>query len=223
MRRVVPAADAVRIDCQTIMGKSMSNTPIKRIPREALRDDHKLLWDIMNRLTGDPTSIEVLAHSPATVDWYHHEFYAKLFANQYPGLFVDVRFKHLLRLRLSKQHGCALCNRGNEEQAREIGFSDAQIDALIETTPSRELFTEAEHTVIEFANQMLLHNMEGRLTSDLYARMRAHFSDAQVVEIAVVASVLVGAAKMRFVLDIVPRDANCPFPAASESRAQAAA
>lgn len=191
----------------------MADSPIKRISRDELREDYRPIWDTMNRLTGDPTAIEVLAHNPAVTDWYFNDFYPRLFANRDPGMQVEVRMKHLLRLRFSKQHGCALCNRGNEEQARGIGFSDAQIDALLDAAPAQDLFTEQEHAVIEFADQMLMHNMDGRLTQERYDRLRAHFTDAQIVEMAMVSAVLVGAAKMMFVLDLVPREASCPFSA----------
>lgn len=201
----------------------MAGTHLKRIPRAELREDYKSIWDTMDRLTGDPTSIEILAHNPAVTDWYFNDFYRQIFANERPGMLVDVPTKHLLRLRLSKQHGCAQCNRGNEEQARAIGFSDAQIDNLLEDMPSPSLFNEPELAVIEFADQMLLHNMDGHLGADLYNRLGAHFNDAQIVELATVSAVLVGSMKMRFVLDLVPRDANCPFPNPHEQLAQAAA
>lgn len=200
----------------------MAGTPIKRMSRDELSAEHQGMWDAMDRLTGDPAAIEVLAHNPVATHWYFHDFYGQLFENQREGLQVDVRTKHLLRLRYSKQHGCALCNRGNEEQARAFGyFTDAQIDALLEPDPAAELFTEAELAVIEFADQMMAHNMDGLLTRERYERMRRHFTDAQIVEMAMVSAVLVGAAKMMFVLDIVPREASCPFPSA-EALAHAA-
>lgn len=201
----------------------MAGSPIKRIPREELGPEYQPMWDAMNRLVGDASAIEVLAHSRAATDWYFGDFYPRLFGNQDPGMQVDIHYKHLLRLRFSKQHGCALCNRGNEEQARAIGFSDAQIDALLDAEPARELFTPAEHAVIEFADQMVLQNMDGQLTQERYDRLRAHFSDSQIVEMAMVSAVLVGAAKMMFVLDLVPREATCPFPHAEPQNTEQAA
>lgn len=200
----------------------MTMSPIKRIPRTELPADYSIMWDTMDRLVGDPTAIEVLANNMEVTRWYFEDFYKNLFANANPQMQVSTHLKQLLRLRFSKQHGCALCNRGNEEQARASGFSDAQIDALLDPKPATELFTEAEHAVIEFADQMMLHNADGQLTKDRYDRLHKHFSDAQIVEMAMVSAVLVGAAKMMFVLDLVPRETNCPFESA-HSVADAAA
>ncbi len=58
---------------------------------------------------------------------------------------------------------------------------------------------------------MVLTNQNGLLDRPLYDRLRRSFSDEQIVEMAMVAAVLIGAAKMTFVLDIVPREAVCAF------------
>lgn len=191
----------------------MTMSPLKRIPRSELPAEYVGMWDAMDRLVGDATAIEVLGNNMAVTRWYFEEFYSNLFRNADPRMQVDTNTKQLLRLRFSKQHGCALCNRGNEEQARASGFTDAQIDALLQPVPARDLFTEAQHAVIEFADQMMLHNHDGQLTHSRYDRLRKHFSDSQIVEMAMVSAVLIGAAKMMFVLDLVPRENNCPFPA----------
>jgi alkylhydroperoxidase family enzyme len=71
------------------------------------------------------------------------------------------------------------------------------------------VFSEYELALIDFADQMILQNQEGRLDEALYARLRRHMTDEQIVEIALVTAMLVGAGKMTFVLDIVPREAVC--------------
>ena len=48
------------------------------------------------------SSATVGANAPELVRWYFDQFYKRLF---YGGR-VEVRFKELLRLRLSKAHGC---------------------------------------------------------------------------------------------------------------------
>jgi alkylhydroperoxidase family enzyme len=132
-----------------------------------------------------------------------------MFYNKRLGLKVDVQTKQLIRLRLSKRHGCALCNRANEEEVRTLGFTEAQIDALFHLEPDLGVFTEMERAIIDWADQMVLSNQNGRLDAILYARLRRYFSDEQIVEMAMVTAILVGATKMTFVLDIVPREATC--------------
>jgi len=76
--------------------------PISRIPFDQLPEAMKPAWvDSMDR-AGEAEFIEVGAHAPELITWYRKEFYERLF---YGGR-VDVRFKELLRLRLSKAHGC---------------------------------------------------------------------------------------------------------------------
>ena len=46
---------------------------------------------------------------------------------------------------------------------------------------------------------------------DLVDRLRAHFDDAQICELAVVTGFIGGMAKMAFVLDVVEKEDYCPF------------
>jgi alkylhydroperoxidase family enzyme len=191
----------------------MARGEIPLIPLADIPEAYVATAEMMNRLVGDAETIQVLAHSLPSTDFYFQDFYQQMFYNGREGLTVDVRWKQLLRLRISKRHGCALCNRSNEEEVQQYGFNLAQVDALFESDPARSLFSDAERSVIEFADQMVLDNQEGRLDAGLYARMRRHFSDEQIVEIAMVAAILVGAGKLTFVLNVVPREATCSIPA----------
>ncbi|KKC25195.1 carboxymuconolactone decarboxylase family protein [Sphingomonas sp. SRS2] len=187
----------------------MSRGVIQPIALDDLPLTYRESADMMNRLVGDSTTIQVLAHSPASVDFYFTDFYEQMFYNKRPDLKVDVGIKQLIRLRLSKRHGCALCNRANEEEVRLLGFTEKQIGALFDLEPDPTEFTELERAVIDWADQMLFSNADGRLDAALYERLRRYFSNEQIVEMAMVTAILVGATKMTFVLDIVPREATC--------------
>ena len=187
----------------------MARGVINPIPLSEIPEKYVATAEMMNRLVGDATTIQVLAHSQPSTDFYFQDFYKQMFYNERPGLKVEVVDKQLIRLRLSKRHGCALCNRANEEEVRTLGFHEAQIDALFEAEPDPSLFTGAQLALLDFADQMLLQNQDGLLDGALYQKMRRHFSDEQIVEVALVSAILVGAAKMTFVLDVVPREATC--------------
>ena len=45
----------------------------------------------------------------------------------------------------------------------------------------------------------------------LMAQLQEHFSDAQIIELSMVCAVLSGMAKMLFALDVVEKEASCPF------------
>ena len=187
----------------------MARGVIPPVPLSDIPPEYVESANMMSRLVGDATTIQVFAHSMPSTDFYFQTFYRQMFYNERPGLKVDQHLKQLLRLRISKRHGCALCNRANEEEVRQLGFTEAQVDALFYDEVEPGVFTDAEMAVIAFTDQMVLTNPEGLLDTALYEQLRLHFSDEQIVEMAMVSAVLIGAAKMTFVLDIVPRESTC--------------
>ncbi len=189
----------------------MSRGPIPPVPLDQLPERYKTSVDLMDRLVGDPYTIQVFAHSQAMTDFYYDEFYAKAFYNGDPRMKTDNRTKQLARLRIGKRHGCAVCNRSNEEEAQQIGFTAAQVDAMFEDKPNPSLFTSAELAVIDFIDQLVHTNPEGSVDQALYDRLRSHHTDEQIVELAFVAAIFVGVSKMNIALGMVPRDPVCEF------------
>ena len=189
----------------------MSDTLLTRIPRQQLDPRWRQAWDTLNGLTGSATFVEVFAQAPEVLDFVLDKFYNRLFF----GGSVAQRYKQLARLKLSLAHGCQTCNRQNVPGALAAGFTRAQIDALIAGEDTS--FTAAERAVIDYAAEVSLTNMEGRLSPALYARLRSHFSDPEILELGAVMAVVCGMAKLSFVLDLVDREDYCPFttPAAS--------
>ena len=191
----------------------MPDPIINRVPREALSEDHKRVYDLGMQRAGESVLTEVLGNHPELLEWYLDDFYAGIFYNKTAGMSVDVRTKELLRLKLSKQHGCYYCNRVNQVDALEAGITQAQIDALL--NPSPDLFDEKDLAVIELGAQMMLQNMTGQLTEDLYERLRKYYSDKQIIEMGYIAAVLTGMAKFLFTFDMVTREETCPITPAA--------
>ena len=155
----------------------MVDTLFTRTPREQLPPQIAPAWDMLNKLTGEPTFIEVFAQAPHLLELIMNEFYMKVFF----GGVVDQRHKQLVRLRLSIVHGCRTCNKQNVPGALEAGFSQRQVDALIAGTAEGTLFTAAELAVLEYADQMVLTNMHGSVSPELFARLRQHFDEAAIL------------------------------------------
>ena len=183
----------------------MADTLFSRTPRDQLPAQYHLAWDTMNRLTEEPTFVEVFASNPQMLDFVMGDFYARVFF----GGNVAQRYKQLARLKLSLLHGCRTCNRQNVPGALEAGVTQAQIDAMedYENGP----FTAAEKAVIAYADEVALTNMDGRMTRELYNRLRSHFSEADILELGVAMAVVSGMAKLSFVLNLVEKEAYCPF------------
>jgi alkylhydroperoxidase family enzyme len=183
----------------------MADTLLNRIPRDRLPEQFHLAWDTMNQLTEEPTFVEVFANNPEMLDFVMNKFYGPVFF----GGQVDQRYKQLARLKLSIEHGCRTCNKQNVPGALAAGLTQAQIDAMdrFESGP----FTEAEKAVLAYAAEVALTNAEGRLTPALYKRLRAHFSDADILELGTAMAIISGMAKLSFVLNLVEKETYCPF------------
>jgi len=61
-----------------------------------------------------------------------------------------------------------------------LGVPDAKLDALLEWEES-DLFDERERTALEYADAITFTDRD--VDDDLFARVRAHFSDDEVVEL----------------------------------------
>ena len=183
----------------------MTDTLMRRVPESDMTDSQKAAREGALALTGDATIIEVFVNSPKASEFFFNDFYQGLF---FKGD-VPLRYKELLRLRLSKAHGCWFCNRNNEAGAKAAGFTDPQIQAIGGDAEAE--FTPAEQAVLDLADQMALTNMGGRLTPELYAALKTHFTDGDIVELSMVGAILGGLNKAAFVLDLVQREDYCPF------------
>ena len=69
--------------------------------------------------------------------------------------------------------------------------------------------------MIDYAGEVALSNIEGRMTPALFASLREHFSEAEVLELGTAMAVISGMAKLSFVLDLVEREPYCPFATAA--------
>ena len=162
----------------------MTRGPIPPVPLEQIPERYGESVDLIERLVGDPYTIQVFAHSEPMTDFYYDEFYAKTFYNGNPKMKVENRIKQLARLRIGKRHGCAVCNRSNEEEGQRIRFSAAQVDAMFDNEPDPSLFTEQEMAVIDLIDQLVHTNPDGRMDEALYARLRKWFADEIAARVA---------------------------------------
>lgn len=185
----------------------MTDTLLTRTDVNDMAPQWRGAWDMLHKLTGDATFVEVFAQAPELLEFVMQQFYVKVFF----GGAVEQRYKQLARLKLSLIHGCRTCNKQNIPGALEAGITQAQIDALIDG--NTEPFSDAERAVIEYADQIALPNMDGKMTPALFGKLRAHFSEGQILELGTAMAVISGMAKLSFVLDLVERESYCPFAA----------
>ena len=189
----------------------MPNPLLRRVPPEEMSPKLRRAYEASLKLQkikgGDATFFEIGANAPELMDWYSEEFYGKLF---YGGR-VDIRTKELMRYRLSMTHGCAFCNKGNIEDARSAGVNEAQLRNIMDE--ESEAFSEKDTAVLKLVDEIVLQNMNGNLSNRLYENLKKYFSDAEIFELGMVASLMTGMAKFLFVYDLVEKEENCPIVA----------
>jgi len=96
------------------------------------------------------------------------------------GKSVDERIKYLVELKGNQMVGCEWCLDLGSQICRNSGFSDDELLAFPRYRSS-ELFTEREKTALDYTVAVMHTPVD--VSDELFARMREHFSDEQIVEI----------------------------------------
>jgi alkylhydroperoxidase family enzyme len=91
-----------------------------------------------------------------------------------------------------------------------VGVSDEKISALpdFRTSP---LYDEAERVALELAEAMT--SLPADVPDELFARLRRHFDEAQLVELAATAALENFRARFNRAFRIEPNSFYCPLPA----------
>ena len=100
---------------------------------------------------------------------------------------VDERLKNLVELKGAQMIGCEFCVDLGSQICRHSGLSDAELLALPRYRAS-ELFTERERLALDYAVAVMRTPVE--VTDDLFARLKEHFTDEQLVEITALLTVV---------------------------------
>jgi AhpD family alkylhydroperoxidase len=136
----------------------------------------------MKKLTGRAATrgsgiepIEVWAHQPKMMSGM-----GRFQGAVRKGKAVDERLKYLIELKGAQMIGCEFCVDLGSQICRNSGFSDEELLALPRYAASN-LFTEREKLALDYTVAVMRTPVE--VTDELFARMKEHFSDAQLVEI----------------------------------------
>ena len=103
------------------------------------------------------------------------------------GNTVDERLKYLVELKGARMIGCKFCVDLGSQICRNSGFSDEELLALPRYRQS-ELFTEREKLALDYTVGVMRTPVE--VSDELFARMKEHFSDEQLVKITALLTVV---------------------------------
>ena len=87
----------------------------------------------------------------------------------------------LVNLRVSQINGCAFCLEMHARSSRADGVPDAKLDSVAGWRVSA-LFTERERAALHWA-ESLAHVDQTHAPDDVYNEVRAHFSEAETVNL----------------------------------------
>jgi alkylhydroperoxidase family enzyme len=191
----------------------MPNPLLSKLPVADLPEDFRRLREASIAVAGDGERLEVFGHHPAIYRFYQSTFYGAFFDNVGGDMVVERRWKELVRLKLSLTNGCFVCNAHNVPAATAAGYSQAQIDAMGDSRSP--LFGAQEQAVLELGELFAIANGDPQLTPDLYAKLSAFFSDAQILELGFFATIVSGWTKLVFAYDLITRE--CPIGDASRT------
>ncbi len=93
---------------------------------------------------------------------------------------VEHRLKNLVELKGAQMIGCEYCVDLGSQICRNSGLSDEELLAL-PNYRSSHLFTEREKVALDYAVAVMRTPVE--VTDELFARLKEHFSEKQMVEI----------------------------------------
>jgi alkylhydroperoxidase family enzyme len=103
------------------------------------------------------------------------------------GNTVDERLKYLVELKGGQMVGCEYCVDLGSQICRNSGLSDDELLALPRYRNS-DLFTEREKLALDYTVGVMRTPVD--VTDELFARMKEHFTDEQLVEITALLTVV---------------------------------
>ena len=136
------------------------------------------------------------------------------------GKSVDERLRNLVELKGAQMIGCEFCLDLGSQICRNSGFSDEELLALPRHRQS-DLFTEREKLALDYTVGVMRTPVD--ISDELFAHVKEHFSDAQLVEITALLTLVnvdrfnaafgIGSAGFSDGLVCVPPDRPAPNPA----------
>jgi alkylhydroperoxidase family enzyme len=142
---------------------------------------------VLNRCAAEgtprPESSAIRAHSPAAF-WAFDQSWDRLFRN---GA-VDHSIKELCRVYVSRSVKCEYCGNQRSEAAQLAGISEGKLDELLNFETS-DSYSERERAALAYAEAITW-----RLDPDdsFWERLRAHFSEEELVELACFVALTMG-------------------------------
>ncbi|WP_370324534.1 carboxymuconolactone decarboxylase family protein [Euzebya sp.] len=114
------------------------------------------------------------------------------------------RLTELIRLAVAAQTGCPVCQGVRRPGARRDGVDEDVIAAIAD--PGSALLSARERVAVDYASA--LAGDHARVTEETYAALRAHLDDAEIAEVALLATSFLAHGR---ILETLTRGSTCPI------------
>ncbi len=114
------------------------------------------------------------------------------------GSLLGARIAFLVNIRLAGQIGCSVCIGANAVLGRAASITDDELLAARGPLPG-DVFTERENVALAYADAIAASNDVGE---DLFARVRGHFSEEEIIELTATITWEICSAKFNRALEI---------------------
>lgn len=153
---------------------------IAPVPVESATEGVKAVFDTFMAARGNvPNMFRTLAHVPELVTTLQAHFAAVLNAGT-----VELALKELIVVRVSQINNCDYCLASHTKISKQLGATD-ETHAALQCAIDSPAFTPREKAAIAFAERLTVDSLG--VDDAMFAELKAHFSDSEIVEIAAVA------------------------------------
>jgi uncharacterized peroxidase-related enzyme len=103
-------------------------------------------------------------------------------------VFPDAKLRALIELRVSQINGCAYCLDMHANEARHLGETQQRLDCVAAFREA-PFFTARERAALAWA-EALTHVSGTHAPDDVYAEVKQHFADKELVDLTAVISMI---------------------------------
>jgi len=177
---------------------------------EAKSEERALIASAERTGAPDPRVVRIMTRTTAGKAW------VKCWNTVlYEGL-LPHRLKEMCRIRISVAHRCGYCSTVRSHVAQSEGLSEDLVHEVL-TNPASARLTPRERAALEYAD--LFKSGDDAIDSDaVYQRLRAHFSEEEIIELGMLCAQTVGVGRLVRSLNIVSWDEACRLDPALAGR-----
>ena len=160
----------------------MARIPL--IQPEAVDGDLEEFYGAVTSMVGRvPHSIRTMAHAPLLAMLLLP--FNVAVQREWPGVRLSGKLKEMVVIKTSQVNGCAYCYAHNTTLGQAAGITHEQIiDLSSDDYLESSEFSEREKAAVLWAERVTRNTAQQR--GDVYERVKAQFSDAEIVELTLV-------------------------------------